>query len=131
MKSHAKILPVHPATEGISPAWMRRIISSALADQGDVLDWLPARLVASRGFMTLARALREIHFPSSMAAAEKARRRLAYDELLCLQMALLARRTFECRGDTPFAHTIDGSKKRALLAALPLSSLKSRRLRQT
>ncbi len=119
MKSHAKILPVHPATEGISPAWMRRIISSALADQGDVLDWLPARLVASRGFMTLARALREVHFPSSMAAAEKARRRLAYDELLCLQMALLARRTFECEGDTPFVHTIDGSKKRALLAALP------------
>ncbi len=118
-KPRAQILPVHPATEGVSPAWMRRIMSAALADVGDICDWLPAKLCAARGFMTLARALREVHFPTSLALAEQARRRLAYDELLCLQLALLARRTVELAGDTPFAHTTDGPRKQALLAALP------------
>ncbi len=42
-------------------------------------------------------------------------------------MALLARRTFECRGDTPFAHTIDGPKKHALLAALPFELTEEQR----
>ncbi len=87
----ARILPVHPVGEGISAAWMRRIASAAVADAGDVADFLPARIVAGHGLMTLARAIREVHFPSSMAQKDLARRRLAFDELLCLQLALRTR----------------------------------------
>lgn len=118
---YARVLPVHPVTEGLSASWMRRIVSAALADAGDVCDWLPAPLAARRGLMTLARALREVHFPSSVASAARARRRLAYDELLCLQLALLARRQIELAGAEPVAHVTDGPHRRALLDALPFS----------
>ena len=117
--SYARVLPVHPVGEGISASWMRRIISAALADVGDVCDTLPASLVAERELPTLARALRDIHFPPSLAAKEVARRRLAYDELLCLQLALLVRQRLTLEGVTPTAHVTDGRHVAALLAALP------------
>ncbi len=117
--SFARMLPVHGVTDGLSPAWMRRIESAALADYGDACDFMPASLVASHEFMTEARALREAHFPSGRAAAERARRRLAYDELLCLQAALLARRAIELADVAPHEHVVGGPRVSALLAALP------------
>ncbi len=119
--SYARVLPVHGLTEGISAAWMRRIVSSALADVGDVCDWVPAELVARRGLMSFARAVREVHFPASLAAAERARRRLAYDELLSLQLALLTRTELECEGVEAVSHVTDGPHMQGLLAALPFT----------
>ena len=117
--SFARMLPVHGVTEGLSPAWMRRIASAAIADYGDACDYLPAGLVARHRLMTLSRAVREAHFPSSRVAAEHARRRLAFDELLCLQVALLARRAIEVADVAPHIHVTNGPHVSALLAALP------------
>lgn len=119
--SYARVLPVHPVGEGVTASWMRRIVSAALADVGDLCDFLPARLVARRRLMSFARALRQVHFPAGMAAKEPARRRLAYDELLCLQLALLTRQRITLSGIAPTAHVIDGPHVRALLDALPFS----------
>ena len=116
---YARVLPVHGVTEGVSVPWMRRIQSAALADVGDVCDPVPARLTSGHGLMTLGRALREVHLPSSLAAAERARRRLAYDELLCLQLALLCRQELEREGARPFEHDVLGPHMDALLAAIP------------
>ena len=117
--SYARVLPVHSVGEGITASWMRRIVAAALADVGDVCDFLPARLVARRALMSEARALRQVHFPLGMPAKEPARRRLAYDELLCLQLALLIRQRLSLAGISPTTHKIDGPTMRALLAALP------------
>ena len=117
--SYARVLPVHPVGEGVSASWMRRIVAAALEDAGDVCDPVPARLVAHRGLMSLARALRTVHFPSSLAAAETARRRLAYDELLTLQLTLVARRSMELAGVRAFTHVVDGARRQALVDALP------------
>lgn len=117
--SYARVLPVHPVSEGLSAAWMRRIVACALSDAGDVCDFLPAELVARRKLMTLARAVREVHFPASVAAAGVARRRLAYDELFCLQLALLTRREADLAGTVPFEHECLGPHMDALLRAMP------------
>ena len=119
--SYARVLPVHGVAEGVTVPWMRRIVSSAVSDAGDVCDFLPARLAASRRLPTLARAVREVHFPSSAEAAERARRRLAYDELLCLQLLLLTRREISLEGAEPVSHEVLGPRMDALLAALPFS----------
>ena len=126
--SYARVLPVHPVGEGVTASWMRRIVAAALADVGDVCDYLPARLVARRGLPTLARALRQIHYPQGMPAKEPARRRLAYDELLCLQLALLTRQRITLAGVKPTAHVIDGEYQKALLAALPFRLTEEQRL---
>lgn len=121
VSGYARVLPVHAVGEGITASWMRRIVSAALADVGDVCDWLPSSLVCKHKLMTLSRALREVHFPTSLASAEAARRRLAYDELLCLQLALRTRQQLSCSGITPYRHVISGPHMKALLAALPFT----------
>lgn len=118
-KFFARILPVHRLSDGISASWMRRIVSTALADYGDICDFMPAKLVEKRGLMSEARALRTIHFPVSFAQKEAARRRLAYDELLCLQLALKARQQLSLSGRSAHQHRIDGKHVTALLENLP------------
>ena len=71
------ILPVHYVSDGVSQAWMRRIVSGALEVVANPFDPIPAPLRAKRKLMSNARALRSIHFPSSMAERDIARRRLA------------------------------------------------------
>lgn len=125
--TYARVLPVHGVGEGLTVAWMRRIVSTALLDMGDVCDFLPAGLAARRGLMTLGRAFREVHFPSSVAAAGLARRRLAYDELLCLQLTLLTRREIELSGSCPVEHEVLGPHMDALLAAMPFTLTEEQR----
>ena len=67
------ILPVHYVSDGVSQAWMRRIVSGALEVVGNPFDPIPARLRVKRRLMSNARALRSIHFPSSMAERDIAR----------------------------------------------------------
>lgn len=119
--SYARVLPVHPTGEGISVSWMRRIVAAAVGEAGDVCDPMPAELVARHGLMTLGRALREVHFPTTVATAEVARRRLAYDELLTLQLTLLTRQRVELAGATPTAHITNGPHLGRLLSALPFA----------
>ena len=126
--SYARVLPVHPVGEGITASWMRRIVAAALGDVGDVCDFLPARLVARHQLPTLARALRQVHFPTGMPAKEPARRRLAYDELLCLQLALITRQQISLAGVSPTAHRTYGPYQDALLSALPFELTREQRV---
>ena len=114
------IVPVHPVREGISRAWMRRIVSVALEETGQFADPLPARIRARRGLMDLSRAYRCIHFPSAMGEVERARQRLAYDELLYLQLALRIRNDPNLLEVEPVAH-VQGACVDALRAALPFT----------
>ena len=84
---------------------MRRIVSGALEVVGNPFDPIPSRLRVKRHLMSNARALRSIHFPSSMAERDIARARLAYEECLYLQLALRLRNDGGMVGVVPYAHT--------------------------
>ena len=99
---------------------MRRIVSGALEVVGNPFDPIPARLRAKRRLMSNARALRSIHFPSSMAERDIARRRLAYEECLYLQLALRLRNDGGLVEVAPYAHAA-GEHLAALKEALPFS----------
>lgn len=120
------ILPVHPVSDGISQAWMRRIASGALEQAADFADPLPAALRRRRGLMSLSRALRQMHFPSSLAQVPLARRRLAYDEVLYLQLALRLRNDANLLDVEPIAHR-PGAHVDALRAALPFALTEEQR----
>lgn len=103
--SSAPILPVHYVSEGLSVGWMRRIVSAGIEAAGCFADPLPVRLRAERKLMSAQAALRAMHFPSSMGERELARRRLAYEELLLLQLALRIRADRALANVSPRAHT--------------------------
>ena len=114
------ILPVHYVSDGLSQAWMRRIVSSALEMVGDFCDPLPAALRVKRHLMSASRAVRAMHFPVTMAERDIARRRLAYEESLYLQLALRLRGDEGLVDVNPVVH-VAGSHVQALKDALPFT----------
>ncbi len=94
------IVPVYPTTEGLSQRMLRGWIAQALERCPPPADPLPERLRARRKLPDLGAAIREMHAPTDPPAARRARHRLAYDELLALQLAL-ARRRAEARAPSP------------------------------
>lgn len=115
------IIPVHPATDKITPAWMRRIVENALDQVRGSYDPLPLGLRLKYRLMSKMNALESIHFPQSMADAHAARRRLAYEELLMLQLHLIMRGRERSKGRAAVAHVVDGPKLSALMDALPFA----------
>ena len=114
-----RILPVHHTTEGLTSNWLRRLIASAVDDFGDVPDHLPAALRERRGLMPLHAAIRSIHFPRSTSDAEWARNRLAYDELLLLELYMALRKHALTRERAGSAHTLEGPALSALKGNIP------------
>jgi ATP-dependent DNA helicase RecG len=88
-RATADFAPVYAASERLPSARIRELVRSALAAHAnDVLDPLPAELD-----VPLRRdAVAAVHFPVDLEEAERARRRLALDELVTLQLAVLRSR---------------------------------------
>ena len=78
---------------GLRSRGFRRLISEALdAFAERVEDDLPAALRQRLGLAELGISLRQVHFPASLAEAERARQRLAFGELFAFQLRLARRR---------------------------------------
>ncbi|MFP4393856.1 MAG: ATP-dependent DNA helicase RecG [Anaerolineales bacterium] len=86
----ARIQPIYPLTEGLSQRWMRMTMHKALSAWAQrVPDPLPDPLREQHDLLPLERALWGIHLPDSQAHLQAARRRLAFEEALYLQLGLL------------------------------------------
>jgi ATP-dependent DNA helicase RecG len=84
----ADFAPVYPASEEVTPKRLRGLVESALDHALDLPDPLPAALKAAERLPLLPDALVALHRPRSLDEGEAARRRLAFDELLVLQVGL-------------------------------------------
>ncbi|HKU60656.1 MAG TPA: ATP-dependent DNA helicase RecG [Gemmatimonadales bacterium] len=128
-----RVLPVYPATEGLSHKILRTLIDRhldaliALAD-----DPVPPAIRAEAGLARLADALRAVHRPESALQAEAGRRRLAFDELLDLQLMLIRARAVAKRQRSGVAFTLRRDLTTRLKAALPweLTADQQRALRE-
>ena len=88
-----RILPVYPLTEGISQAVLRKLTRAALeTGASKVAEILPEGFLARKDFPSAYEALWQVHFPDDAQAAERARRRLSYEELFVFQAAFAIRR---------------------------------------
>ena len=115
------VVPVHPATEKLSAAWVRRIVANGLEEAEGAFDPLPLGLRLRYRLMSRNAALRAIHFPQSMAEAAEARRRLVYEEVLYLELFLMQEGAERSRGACPVAHVTDGPRVAAFAAQLPFA----------
>ncbi len=90
-RATADFAPVYAAAEEIPAKTVRRVVEAALAHVADYFDPLPAEL-REREAMPLKRdALAAVHRPQSEDEAEVGRRRLAFEELLLLQVGIARR----------------------------------------
>jgi ATP-dependent DNA helicase RecG len=113
-----QFVPVYHASEDISPKKLRELVGAALESVGDFPDLLPAGLKSRRALPLKADALHALHRPSSLDDAERARSRLAFEELLVLQLGL-ARRRAERAADVAPALEPAGELVRRYRGVLP------------
>jgi ATP-dependent DNA helicase RecG len=117
-----RIVPVYRLTAGVTAATLRRAQREALNRAGDDYpEYLPAELVRRETLISIGPALEEAHFPSSFEARDAALRRIAFDELLALQLGMVGRRRQRGRDSATPIETdaaTDGSLRGALEASL-------------
>jgi ATP-dependent DNA helicase RecG len=82
----------YPATDGLSSTQILALVRAHARALADVPEPLPAHMRASERLAERTAALSAAHFPGHDSDVEVARRRLAFDELLLVQLALLRRR---------------------------------------
>ena len=116
---HGMIVPVHPSTGAIKQGMMRRLVTNALDEVAGVIDPLPLALRSKYRLMSRNSALRCIHFPHAMTEQAQARRRLAYEEVLLLELMLMRDGKARSDGRTPIEHVVDGPHLGALGRAVP------------
>jgi ATP-dependent DNA helicase RecG len=92
-----RIAPVYPLTEGLPQRWLRGLVWRTLETfETEIAEPKPAPDL--KFFPTLTNAIRMIHFPEELTDVEIARRRLALDEFVALQIQIQSRRkNFEAR----------------------------------
>ena len=89
-------MPIYPLTEGLTRRNMRRLTWQTVQNWvGGLEDALPDDILARTELMPLLDAVYQAHYPKEMETWELARRRLAFDELFTLQLAVLARRRMQ------------------------------------
>ncbi|MBY0421363.1 MAG: ATP-dependent DNA helicase RecG [Parvularculaceae bacterium] len=90
--SFQAVEPVYPLTAGLQPSVMRKASTGALARAPRVAEWQDAAFLAKNGWPDWATAIRRLHQPEApedLGFHTPHRARLAYDEFLANQLALL------------------------------------------
>ena len=118
-----RIVPIYPQSEKVRlSTWeIAGLVEQALrrCDARGIADPVPEEQLRRLGLMPRFEAMRAIHTPESMADAQAARRRLAFDELLRVQVALVRRKRELEAASRGVDHVIEGELINRFLDALP------------
>ena len=117
-----RIVPVYRLTSGLTAARLRAAMREALDKAGHAYpEYLPDSIRADEGLPPIARALEHAHYPTTFEDRDEALRRLAFDELLALQLGMVSRRRARGRAHTapiPVEPPVDRRIRTALEASL-------------
>ena len=117
-----RLIPVYPLSKGITGRNLRRLMAAALDRYVDELaDPLPPELRKRLGLIDLRPAVRQAHYPDDNESLAAARRRLALDEMLPLQISVLLRRREWQQPGSADPLALEDTLRTAYLASLPFS----------
>ena len=118
----ARLTPVYRLTQGMTARNLRSLTWQAIARcRNGIAETLPDAVLERTGLAPLPQALSDAHYPADDAAATAARRRLAFDEILSFQLAVIGRRQHRERNAVGIAVKYDRAALDAFLAALPFT----------
>ena len=125
MPGRGVILPIYSATQGLTHRQIRALIATHLDEMlACVKDVVPPKVLGELQVSGLTQALRWIHDPASLEEAERGRRRLAFDELLDLQLVVARARHLAKESSKGVAHELKKEYTTQLKQALPFELTK-------
>ncbi len=115
-----RLVPVYPLTEGLYPRQVRRLMKEVVDQWApQLVDFLPPEIRDSAGLLPLPQAVAQAHYPDDELSKDRARMRLAFDELLLIQLGVLSRRKEWQEGEPGYAIDADWQLVEPFLASLP------------
>ena len=117
-----QIEPVYPLTAGLSPKALRRAIEGAMQRIPRPREWIAPAVMEQKNWPDFATAMDKVHHPENaedLLPAAPARARLAYDELLANQLALMLVRRAASDSMPGRSFNGTGALTMALVKALP------------
>ena len=101
-KNTGKIIPLYPLTYNLTQNVIRKIMENALKEiNNELIETLPEYILKGYNLDDINKAINDIHFPKEFSDYNKARKRLVFEELLIMQLALLnlkAKYSIETKG---------------------------------
>jgi ATP-dependent DNA helicase RecG len=89
----ARLVPVYSLTQGLRPRQVRRLMKGFIDKWApQVPEFLPEELRRRLNLLNLPVAITQAHYPDDVATKDKARVRLAFDELFLLQLGVMSRK---------------------------------------
>lgn len=92
-KNTGKIIPIYPATFGLPQTTIRNVMESGLKvvnEENLLSETMPKYIIEQYKLKDIKTATKQIHFPKSFEEFENARKRLVFEELLSMQLALMS-----------------------------------------
>ena len=92
-KNTGKIIPLYPATFGLPQTTIRQVMENGLKvikEENLLEETMPEYIMKEYKLEDLKTATEQIHFPQSFENFESARKRLVFEELLSMQLALIS-----------------------------------------
>lgn len=89
LRQSKAILPIYHQNGNITTRQIRSALENVLSDKTEIPEFLPQYILQKYSLVSLDTAIRQIHFPESAEALQKARERLIFDELFILQLSLM------------------------------------------
>jgi len=116
-----EITPIYPQSDKarLYSRDFRGWLAESLRRADAFIEPLPGWILDQHDFVDRSAAFTGIHSPGSMAEAEEARRRLVFDELLRIQLALVLRKRQIETTSQGIEHVVDGALVERFLDALP------------
>lgn len=116
--SAGRIVPIYRLTRGVTALSLRRAVRTLLDQFGaDLSDPLPDTVLSRNALLPLAQAIEALHWPEEFELRDAALRRLAFDELLAVQIALV-RRSRRRAGDGAFSIKPTASERTSIESAI-------------
>lgn len=90
-KNTGKIIPIYPLTFNLSQNAIRKIIENGIQEvEGKLPETMPEYFLKKYQLYDINTAIKQIHFPEQFDNFKAARKRLVFEELLSMQLALLS-----------------------------------------
>lgn len=115
-----RLVPIYDQTAGVSSKWLRARIEPLLSKTADLApEYLPDWLRQQYSLLNLPQALRQLHHPADMAEASQARARLAFNEMLLLQILNIShKRQWQSQKEAPLLN-VESAELHSWLDQLP------------
>ena len=128
-----RLVPVYPLTQGLRPRQVRKLMKGVIDQWAwQVEDFLPPELRRRRNLLELPEAISQAHYPQDVVAKDRARVRLAFDELFLLQLGVMSRKHDWQKSQPDSAFNINTSLLEAFIKSLPfeLTAAQQRALKE-